>query len=188
MRFISLNLNFSTPIGRIWLTFRKTLRRVHDPSYLKLSAAEFFFGELLAKRNSILWFFRRQRQCFRVKFFQKARKCWCFCKILRNTFPLSGSLYYFRSNFLSASFCQQTSSNLFLWNILWHTACPLRFLTLMPIFYKHNSRVRFLIAHLELKGHNWPGQKFLTAGIISPEILAKTMENLGLSGNPAVPY
>ena len=53
LRFISSNLFFSVPIGRIYPILVKTLQRVRDFSYSKFSGAEIFFGELLAIKISI---------------------------------------------------------------------------------------------------------------------------------------
>ena len=44
LRFKSLNLTFSAPNGRIYANFVWTLRRVHDLSYSKVLAVDYFFS------------------------------------------------------------------------------------------------------------------------------------------------
>ena len=50
LRFISLNILFSLPIGQIYPIIVETLLRVHDLSYSNFSAAEDFFSEVLSKK------------------------------------------------------------------------------------------------------------------------------------------
>ena len=66
LRFKSSNLIFSAATGRIDPIFVLALRRIHDLSYSKLSAAQIFFRELLAIKASIFRFFRGQRVFFWV--------------------------------------------------------------------------------------------------------------------------
>ena len=51
LRFISFNLIFSAPIGRIYPIFVQTPRRVHGLAYSKISAAEFFSASYRRKTN-----------------------------------------------------------------------------------------------------------------------------------------
>ena len=52
LRFISINLIFSAPIGRIYPIFVKTLRRlqIHDPSYSKFPLPRNFFRWVSSKK------------------------------------------------------------------------------------------------------------------------------------------
>ena len=77
LRFISSNVSFSAPMGRIYPIFVLTLRRVHDLCYSKFSAAENFsiFGELLAIKIWIFRCFGGQRVYFWVLCEQEAYKC-----------------------------------------------------------------------------------------------------------------
>ena len=64
LRFISLNVFFSIPIGRIYPIFLETLRRVHHLSYSKFRTPRIFFGEFLAIKFSIFTFFTGQMVFF----------------------------------------------------------------------------------------------------------------------------
>ena len=66
LRFNSLNLIFLSHNGRIYPIFVQTLRRVHNLSRSKVSAAEIFFRWVISKKNSIFRFFRGQRVFFWV--------------------------------------------------------------------------------------------------------------------------
>ena len=46
LRFMSSNVIFEEPIGRIYPIFVKTLRQVHDPSFSKFLAADVFFRRI----------------------------------------------------------------------------------------------------------------------------------------------
>ena len=60
---ISLNLNVSAPMSWIYLLLVKTIRRVHDQSHPKLSAAQLFF-DVISEKFQFSDFFAEQRQYF----------------------------------------------------------------------------------------------------------------------------
>ena len=123
--------------------FVQTLLRVHDLSYSKFSAAEFFSASYKRKKYSIFGFLRRQRS-FLSPVVIIILEMLIFWTNWWNTIQLSGMHWYFLPKVVFRPvFVKKLEFFRSRFDI---PHCPVRFLTLTLIFYKHFCRICSFIA------------------------------------------